>query len=219
MTLPLTPDELLSTTRAVRMRLDFDRPLDLSLVRECLELAIQAPSGSNRQAWHFVVVTDTVKRVQLGGLYHKAFDIYSRSFRDRIAAREKPRAEQSGPERIAISANYLAENMHRAPVMLIPCITGRVERAESAPVLAQASHYGSILPATWSFMLAARARGLGTSWTTLHLMFEEEAAAVLGIPYDEVTQVALIPVAHTLGGAFRPAPRKPLDDLLHLDHW
>jgi nitroreductase len=87
-------------------------------------------------------------------------------------------------------------------------------------VLAQASAFGSILPATWSFMLAARARGLGTSWTTLHLWHEQEAAALLGIPYGEVTQCALIPVAHVKGRPeFRPGPRKPLDGVLHLNGW
>ena len=219
MTLPLTPDELLSTTRAVRRRLDFDRPLDLALVRECLQLAIQAPSGSNAQGWHFVVVTDPAVKLALGDIYRKGWAIYSRPFRDRLLPQGKPRAEQTPAERVASSAAYLAENMHRAPVLLIPCINGRVENAKRFPAMEQASHYGSILPAAWSFMLAARARGLGTSWTTLHLMFEAEAAAVLGIPYESVSQVALIPVAHALGEAFRPAPRKPLDGILHIDHW
>jgi nitroreductase len=199
--LTLTPDELLSTTRAVRRRLDFDRPLDLKLVRE------------------FMVVTDPQKKAKLGDIYRKGWEIYSRSFRRQIPPEDKPRGEQSGAERIASSADYLAENIHRVPVMLIPCISGRADRAERNPTLTQASQFGSILPATWSFMLAARARGLGTCWTTLHLMHEEESAAVLGIPYASVTQAALIPVAHTLGGAFQPAPRKSLEDVVHIDGW
>jgi len=219
MPLPLSPDELLSTTRSVRRRLDFDRPLDLNLVRECLELAIQAPSGSNIQGWQFVVVTDLDKKAKLADIYRKSWDIYSRAFRDRLPPEDRPRAEQSPFERTASSAAYLARNFHRVPVMLIPCIKGRVGSSEKDPALAQASHYGSILPAAWSFMLAARSRGLASCWTTLHLMYEEEAAAVLGIPYDTITQTALIPVAHALGDAFRPAPRRPLADVLHIDSW
>jgi len=219
MTLPLTLDELLSTTRAVRRRLDFDRPLDLALVRECLQLAIQAPSGSNRQGWQFVLVTDPQKKEKIADIYRKGWEIYSNSFRDRIPPEDKPLAEQTREERVSSSAAYLAKNMQRAPVLLIPCITGRVGSAEKDPAAKQAGHYGSILPAVWSFMLAARVRGLGACWTTLHLMFEEEAAAVVGIPYAAVTQVALVPVAHALGGAFHPAPRKPLDDVLHINSW
>jgi nitroreductase len=219
MTLSLTPDELLSTTRAVRRRLDFDRPLDLDLVRECLQLAIQAPSGSNRQGWHFVLVTDPQKKLAIADIYRKGWDRYSGSFRDRIPPEDKPRSEQTRAERVIGSAAYLAKNFQRVPVMLIPCISGRVGSAKNDPSASQAGHYGSILPAVWSFMLAARSRGLGTSWTTLHLLYEAEAAEVLGIPYDDFTQVALIPVAHVLGEGFQPAPRKPLDDILHINAW
>jgi nitroreductase len=119
-------------------------------------------------------------------------------------------------QRIFESAKYLADNMHRAPVLLIPCFTGR---AESGGAIGQASQYGSVLPAAWSFMLAARARGLGTAWTTLHLMFEQEAAKVLGIPYDQVTQTALIPVAYTKGTEFKAGSRKPLEPVLHVNGW
>ncbi len=131
MTLSLTPDELLSTTRAVRRRLDFDRPLDLDVVRECLQLAIQAPSGSNRQGWQFVLVTDPQKKEQIADIYRKGWDIYSRSFRDRIPPEDKPFAEQTPAERVSGSAAYLAKNMQRAPVLLIPCIAGRVGSAEN----------------------------------------------------------------------------------------
>jgi nitroreductase len=114
------------------------------------------------------------------------------------------------------SSEYLADHMHEAPVLLVPCIMGRVDGKSSVE---QAGFWGSILPAVWSFMLAARERGLGTSWTTLHLHYEQEAAEVLGIPYEKVTQAALIPVAYTLGTDFKPAPRKPLDSILHFDRW
>ncbi|HEM45805.1 MAG TPA: nitroreductase family protein [Alphaproteobacteria bacterium] len=221
-TLDLTPDELLSTTRAVRKRLDFDRPVELSVIRECVDLALQAPSGSNAQGWHFVVVTDEAKRNTIGELYRKGFELYRGmevSAHALARAQEDP-ADAKQMERVVDSAEYLAANMHRAPALVIPCITGRVEHVPGDfAVIAQASTYGSILPAFWSFMLAARARGLGTSWTTIHLMFERQVADLLGIPYDEITQVALSPLAYTKGTDFKPARRKPIDDVLHVDAW
>src|SRR5579883_1677612 len=126
------------------------------------------------------------------------------------------------PEQVATlmkvreSSDYLADHMQDAPVLLVPCMMGRVDGKSSRE---QAGFWGSILPAVWSFMLAARERGLGTAWTTIHLFYEQEAAEVLGIPYEQVTQAALIPVAYTLGTDFKPAPRKPLDAILHFDRW
>jgi nitroreductase len=101
-------------------------------------------------------------------------------------------------------------------VHVIPCVQGRFEGKSNALV---ASMYGSIIPAAWSFMLAARSRGLGTVWTTFHLMHEREVAEILGIPYDEVTQVSLIPVAYTIGTDFKPGRRKPLDSMIHWNSW
>jgi nitroreductase len=114
------------------------------------------------------------------------------------------------------SSAYLAEHLHEVPVLVIPCLEGRIE---DAPLLEQAVGWASIIPAAWSFMLAARGRGLGTSWTSLHLAYEREAAAVLGIPYEQVMQVGLIPVAHTLGEDFKPAQRKPRSERVHWDRW
>jgi len=215
--LDLTPDQLLSTTRAVRKRLDFTRPVEPELIRECIELAVQAPTGSNSQRWHFVVVTDAEKRRALAELYRRGWDAAYGS----DAARSQRRVPQDPAlartqERVLSSAEYLAEHMHEVPVLVVPCIQGRFE---GQPSVAQAGMWGSILPAVWSFMLAARARGLGTSWTTLHLFHEQEAAQVLGIPYEKVTQAALIPVAHTLGTDFKPGPRRPLDRVLHWNEW
>jgi nitroreductase len=219
--LPLDPDQLLTTTRAVRKRLDFERPLDLALVKQCLEVALQAPTGSNAQGWHFVVVTDPAKRRGLAELYRKAWAVYRTMPFAAHHVHENDPGMTAVQARVVDSAQYLADHLEQAPVHVIPCVAGRVE-AVPAPmaVLAQASAYGSILPATWSFMLAARARGLGTSWTTLHLWHEQEAAALLGIPYEAVTQCALIPVAHVKGRPeFRPGPRKPLSGVLHLNGW
>jgi nitroreductase len=217
----MTPDQLLTTTRAVRKRLDLDRAVPLELVRECLEIAVQAPSGSNAQGWHFVVVTDAAKRRGLGELYRRAFDAYRNMPQSAHALGANADGERKRQmERVVASAEYLAENLARVPVHVLPCIEGRVDQL--APPIAnpaQAGLFGSILPATWSFMLAARARGLGTSWTTLHLLHEREAAELLGIPYEKVTQAALVPLAYTKGTDFKPGGRKPLDQVLHVDHW
>ena len=207
-------DRLLTTTRSVRKRLDFARPVAPALVERCIEVALQAPTGSNAQGWHFLVVDDPALRRGLGELYRRAFRIYANepTLRPTYAA-DDPRTKQR--ERVLDSATHLAEHLEDAPLHVIPCIEGRVEQAG---VLAQASVYGSILPATWSFMLAARARGLGTAWTTLHLMFEREAAALLGVP-DGVTQVALLPVACFSGTDFKPARRLPARERTHWNRW
>ena len=217
-TLPLSADEVLATTRAVRKRLDFDRPVEDDVLRECLELALQAPSGSNAQSWRFVVVTDPDKKQALGELYRQAFDIYEQMEGINAATiyrgDDPDRIEQQ--QRVMGSARYLAERMGEVPAMLIPCMPGR---ADGLPAIASAASYGSILPAVWSFMLAGRARGLGTSWTTLHLMFEQQAADILGIPFDEWTQVALVSVGYTQGTDFKPATREPLDSAVSWNGW
>ena len=216
MTLNLSPDELLSTTRSVRRRLNLERPVEMALIRECLSLAIQAPSGSNAQGWHFVIVTEAEKKRAIADLYRRAWAIYrNQPPSDQQVQRQYP-GRRASMERVTRSAVYLAEHLHEVPVWMIPCIEGRFE---NLPSFIQASVFGSILPATWSFMLAARARGLASCWTTLHLMFEEEAAKVLDIPYESVTQVALLPVAYAIGTDFKPALRKPLDEVLHMDRW
>jgi nitroreductase len=191
--LTLSPDELLPSTRALRKRLDLSRPVEPGLIEECLSLARYAPSGSNWQNWHFLVVTDAEKRAALAELYRKAFDIYLTM---PIAAPNLPfddPARQAIQARVTDSLRYLADHLHEVPVFVIPCIGARTD---NAPIGFQAACWGSILPATWSFMLTVRSRGLGTCWTSLHLFFEEEAASVLGIPRAEVMQAALIPVGY-----------------------
>ena len=217
--LDLSPDRLLTTTRSVRKRLDLARQVEPEVIRGCLELAVQAPSASNSQNWHFVVVTDQKQRQALGEIYRKGYALY----RQRVASGQPVLVSSALiPEREATlkkvrdSSKYLADHLHEVPVLLVPCIQGRVE---GLPTMEQASIWGSILPATWSFMLAARAHGLGTSWTTVHLYYEQEAAEVLGIPYEKVTQAALIPVAYTLGMDFKPAPRVSLESVLHWERW
>jgi nitroreductase len=214
--LDLGPDELLSTTRSVRRRLDLTRPVDPTLIKQCLDLAQQAPSGGNQQGWSFVVVTDPHKRLALGALYKQGWDAYLQRISSQVTSDAPAPKPSRDIERAYRSAQYLADHMGEAPVLVIPCIAGRMEGASTAD---QASQWGSILPAVWSFMLAARARGLGTCWTTLHLPHVREAADLLGIPYDKVMQAAMIPVAHTIGQKFRPGPRKPLDSVVHWDQW
>jgi len=206
--LSLTADELLTTTRTVRRRLDLNRPVEREVLEECLRLAQQAPSGSNAQKWHFVVVSDAEKRAELGELWRRGAARY-------LAAAEANR-QPSQSDRLLESVGHLAAHIHEVPVHLIPCVNGRTDGEEA---FIQAGRWASIMPATWSFMLAARSRGLGTAWTSFHLPYEREAAAVLGIPYAEVMQAALIPVAYTTGGPFKPARRRDLDTMVHWDAW
>ena len=227
-TLPLALDELLTTTRSVRRRLDFSRPVEREVVEQCVEIAMQAPTPSNLQNWHFVIVRDPEKKMALADLYRKGREIYV------TLPSATANVDFGDPERNAIqqrieeSAQYLNRNFQEAPVLVVPCIEGRTDAPPDAeipgwgnvpPVLLQSAQWGSIAPATWSFMLAARARGLGTCWTSLHLYFEEEAAAVLGIPYAEVMQACLLPLAYTKGTSFKPGKRDPMDAIVHWDAW
>ncbi|MFN8546196.1 MAG: nitroreductase family protein [Candidatus Binatia bacterium] len=207
-------DALLTTTRSVRKRLDLRRPVEPAVLERCLEIAAQAPTGSNEQGWHFLVVTDAAKRAGLAELYRRSFDAYA-TLRAQQPPRpsDDPRARQAPG--VLDSATYLRDHLHEVPVMIVPCINGRVEEAG---VTAQASLYGSILPATWSLMLALRARGLGSAWTTLHLTYEREAATLLEIP-PHVTQAALLPVAYYTGGGFKPAARIPVRQRTYWNRW
>lgn len=215
MKLNLSADEVLLTTRSVRKRLDFDKPVDRAVVEECLEIALQAPTGSNSQGWHWIVVEDAAKKKALADIYKRNFEIYA-SMPGREYAEGDTRGERM--DKVRDSAWYLAEHFHRSPLMLIPAIDGRLD---NLPSFATASQWGSLLPAVWSFMLALRERGMGSAWTTIHLMNggEQEAAELLGIPHDRVSQAGLFPIAHTIGTDFKPAKREPLSKVLHWDSW
>jgi nitroreductase len=203
-------DRLLTTTRAVRKRLDLERPVDREVVLECLRVGLQAPSGGNVQPWRWMVVDDADKRAALADLYKRAYEPY-------IALQKQAIADAGGNADNAIvrSSDYLAEHLADVPVHVIPCLLGRLP---SAGVVETAGFYGSILPAVWSFMLALRSRGLGSAFTTLHLTYEREAGELLGIP-DTVTQVALLPVAYTIGHDFKPASRKPPESVTYMNTW
>jgi nitroreductase len=203
-------DKLLTTTRTVRKRLDFDRPVSRDIIRECLKIALQAPSGTNRQGWHFLVVMDAEKKELIADYYRQSFEQY-------VATPGSPFAKSTTEQgqRVADSSRYLAENMGRVPVMIIPCYDGRTD---NVPTMRQVSIYGSLLPAAWSLMLALRSRGLGAEWTTIHLRYENEIAEVLGIP-NNVTQGVLLPIAYYTGDDFKPAKRAPVTDVTFWDYW
>ena len=203
--LGLSVHDVLTTTRSVRRRLDLDRPVDDELIKECLEYAVQAPTGANRQGWRFVGVTDPEKRAGLADLYRQGWERYV-GMAESAAALATDENSEGGTQQMRVmrSAAYLAENMHRVPAMVIPCLPGRIDRSGFGAT----SSLASIIPSAWSFMLGARERGLGTCWTTIHLMFEEEASTLLNIPYETVSQVALLTVGHTIGTDFQPATRE-----------
>ena len=219
--LNLTNDELLSTTRAVRKRLDLEKPVPPEVLSECLELATQAPTGSNAQGWQFMFVSDPDKKARIGELYSQAFDLYREMPMaiHHLHKESKDQELQSSQERSTSSAEYLAKHMGEVPAMLIPCVAGRIDANMPGASLAQTAIFGSIIPAAWSFMIAARSRGLGPAWTTLHIMHEEEIAELLGIPYNEYTQVALIPIAYTKGTNFKAAYRPPVETVMHMNEW
>jgi nitroreductase len=197
-------DHLLTTTRAVRKRLDLETPVPRELIAECLNVAIQAPTGGNTQRWRFVVVDDPDKKLALADMYRKGWKPYLESSK---AAREKQGLD---PETmVSDSADYLADHLHEVPAMLVPCLLDRGDGA---------GYWGSILPAMWSFMLAARSRGLGTALTTIHLFEESKASELLGIP-DTVSQAALIPIGYYTGEDFKPAKRRPVEEITYWNTW
>lgn len=200
-------DTVLATTRAVRKRLDLARPVDDAVLATCLSFALQAPTASYAEDWHFLVVRDAEVKRAVAGLYQQAFAAY------RAQIGDIPE-EKATLTKVVDSATYLAEHLADVPVLLFPLV-----RRGSDDHLGVASMYGSIIPAAWSFMLAARSRGLGTSYTTLHLAFAAEVAELLGVDHQRWVQTALIPVAYTTGIEFAPAPRKPLATVVSLDRF
>jgi len=202
-----TVDRLLSTTRSVRRRLDLARPVPRELILDCIRLSQQAPTASNTQTWRWLVVDDPGKRRELGALYAQGIPAIRESGKQ---------VRDAQTERVYQSASWLAEHLAQVPLIAIPCVAGRLP--ESAPLVVAASLFGSIYQAVWSFQLALRSRGLGSTFTTLHLLFEAQARKLLGIPED-VMQVALLPVAYTMGGDFKPATRPPAETIVHWNQW
>ena len=207
---PMSAEEVLSTTRSVRKRLDFERPVSRDIVEECLRLAFQGPSGANSQGWAWVLVDDPATKEKMGEIYRGGMSDHA----------NRPNKEDQPPHRdvpkIADSVMYLAENIQRVPVLLVPVINHTYGRKTT---FQQASTWGSILPAVWSFHLALRSRGLGSAWTTIHLYREQEMADLLGIPHPEYTQAGLFPVAYTLGTNFSAADRSLSDKRIFWNRW
>jgi nitroreductase len=200
-------DELLTTTRSVRKRLDLNRPVGREVILECIQLAMQAPTASNTQDWRWLVITDADKRAAIADIYRSIGAEYLA-----LAAKDT-----SDPQtrRVYASAFSLTDTLGQVPVHVIPCLENRIDNSN---VLVAASAWASIIPAGWSFLLALRSRGLGSVWTTMHLAKEQEVAELLGIP-DTVTQAALFPVAYTIGTDFRPATRPPAETITYWETW
>ncbi|MEQ8231884.1 MAG: nitroreductase family protein [Gammaproteobacteria bacterium] len=216
-------DHVLNTTRSVRRRLDLTREVPRAMLEEALAIALQAPTGANTQTWRFVVVTDAKLRAAIADCYRKGAERYIAGetplTRTGVSAtREFAPDDLRSAQRDSVlqSGGFLMEHLHEVPMFVIPCIESRFEH--DADVFTQASMWGSILPATWSLMLALRARRIASAWTTLHLLYEGEVANLLGIPHD-VTQAALLPVAWLSGGDLKPARRLPLESVTFWNRW
>lgn len=215
--LPLSGLELLTTTRAVRKRLDLTRPVSDDTLRDCVRIALQAPAPSNSISVRFVVVTDPEVRRRLGELYQKGYGVYRQLDGIYIGSiSREDEAEQEQQRRTAVSADHLAEIMPEVPAIVVGCVTGR---SEGLGPWVTSSLLGGAMPAIWSFMLAARLHGLGTCWTSVHLEQEKAVAELLGIPFEGVTQVMLTPVAHYTGETFKPAARPDPDAFIHWNRW
>lgn len=219
-----TIDHVLTTTRSVKKRLDFTRPVDPDVIQRCIEIALQSPTGVNSQGWHFLVITEPEKRLALAEVYRRAMHDYGK-FQNQQPPQYPTDSLRAGQwQRMLDASMYLNEHLHKAPVHIIPCINTRVKeypllfRSPTPSSFYHASLYGSILPATWSLMLALRARGLGSAWTTVHLVYEQQAAKILGIP-DNILQAALLPVAHFTGADFKPAKRLPVEAVTYWNGW
>ena len=215
-------DRLLTTTRSVRKRLDFSRPVEREVVDRCLQLALQAPTGSNAQRWRWVVVSDEGMRGALGEIYARAFREYLNMGASGAAAGGIHSGDDEGAKKLSEhlvaqakmmkSVEYLIDHIHKAPILVIPCALGRVQQDASPSWIS--SHFGSIYPAVWNLQLALRSRGLGTCITTAHLGYEEEAAELLNIPFERITQVCMLPIAYYTGETFRAAKRRPMEEVV-----
>ena len=220
--LDLSVDELLTTTRTVRRRLDLDRPVPRGVVEECLKLAFQAPNGDNSQPWAWVMVDDPRTKAAMGELYRagitEVFEMLrsgSQEGKDQLDRLGFEVAMDDTTKRIYDSVEHLNQHIQDVPVLVVGMMRGRVE---GKTLFEAASMWGSVLPSVWSFMLALRSRGLGSAWTTAHLQLEAQMADLLGIPHT-MTQVGMFPVAYTIGTDFRPGKRAELDGMASWNRW
>jgi nitroreductase len=214
-TLGLSADEVLTTTRAVRKRLDLTKPVPRAVIDDCIRIALQAPSGRNRQHWDFILIEDVDLKRRVADIWRRGLATPPPGSGQAIS-RDDPAG--SGWQRVAESLDHLVEHLHEVPILLIPCLR-QGSREELDTIRGQAGGWGSVIPAFWSFMLAARERGIGTAWTTAHLSYEREMAELLEIPFDTVIQAGLSPVAYTIGTDFKPGPRADQADFTHWNRW
>ena len=205
---PESVDIALTTTRSVRRRIDWERPVQPEVIERCIDIATQAPTGLNLEAWRFLVLTDPARKLGMAELYRKSFE--------QMAELRAEYARQTGTQPPALRKVHrdLADRLHEMPALILVCMQGRPDDT----LARQVGFYGSILPAAWSLMVALRTRGLGSTWTSLHLIHERETAKLLGIP-DDVTQTVLLPVGYMRNAVLAPAPRKAAREVTYWNEW
>ena len=201
-------DHLLTTTKQVRQRLDLSRPVPREVLLECIDIASHAPMGGNLERNRWLVVDDPELKAEIA----KPYQAVGRPY---LAANESDHVD-ARQRRVIDSATFLVDHIADVPAMVIAMRLDRL--SDEAKNFEVAGYHGSVAPGVWSFQLAARARGLGSAWTTFHLVYERRIAELLGIP-ETVTQVALLPVAYYRGEGFEPAPRRPIEEITYLDGW
>ena len=191
-------DEVLSTARSVRRKLDFGRPVEREVLLECIEVAVQAPTGAMGENWRFIVVETPDVKAEIATLYRDVLN-------EIVATR-------GIPMKPTLAAH--AERMHEMPAMIFVCMEGEPDANFSSHV----GYYGSILPAAWSLMLALRARNIGTTWTTLLSARQEAVGNILGLP-DNWRQVVMLPVGYTKDAVLRRADRVPAHEITFFNGW
>lgn len=206
-------DHLLTTTRAVRKRLDLTRPVPRELVLECIEISTQGPAGGNYQKWRWLIVDDPDRKAVIADAYRRTYAPYIEKQKQAV----ERAGNQSDTNAIIDSSMHLAEVLEDVPVLAIPCALG--SPADAGDLTGgQQGWWGSVIPSIWSYCLAARSRRLGTAWTTLHLGGADDVADALGIP-GTVTQLACIPTAFYTGDDFKPGRRRPASEITYWNGW
>lgn len=199
-------DLLMTTTKQVRKRLDLDRPVPVDLLLECIDIAGHAPMGGNLERNRWMIIDDADRMSQIAEYFAAVGTPY-------LAANAELRPDERS-RRVMDSARFLIDHLAEVPALVLVMRLDRPTGSQGQ----LAAYYGSVLPGVWSFQLAARARGIGSAWTTFHLEHEQEVAELLGIP-DTVTQVCLLPVGYYTGDGFTPAPRRPVREVTYHNHW
>nr|WP_225951429.1 nitroreductase family protein [Mycobacterium sp. OAS707] len=205
---------MLTTTRSARKALNLAAPVALDEIRECLQIALHAPNGSNQQAWRWMVVTAPSLRARIAEIYR---DTYLKKVGGQLVSGLMPAGTSEA--KLMSSTEFLVENLHQVPVLVIPCYEPSYPRTDGDESFYLATLYGSMFPAVWNFQLALHSRGYGTCITTMHLEHEREVGELLGIPATFV-QGCLLPVARLrTGHVFAPTPRRNLEEVIAVNEW